>query len=374
MTRDDHGVNHESKAASVLIVDDTIETLRLLSDLLSEQGYDVRAVTNGRQALQSVESDPPDLVLLDIGLPEFDGYEVCRRLRASERSQDVPVIFITALADTADKVRAFEAGGVDYVTKPFQVEEVLARVKAHVALRRAQEDLADSLASLRALERLRDEMVRMVIHDMRSPLASLLMDLRFLKGSAGALGDDGQAAMQSALKAVREMTAMASDVLDVSRLEACSMPIERAVWDLTQMARDVCAALATTGIERAVDVESSGAANVTCDGALVRRVMENFVSNGIRYSPHDSPVRISIASGDGVVRVTVHDQGAGVALENREKIFGKFGTLEDRQESSYHSVGLSLPFCKLAIAAHGGTIGVDAAIPAGCTFWFELPA
>ena len=184
MTRDDHGVNHDAHAASVLIVEDTIDTLRLLSDLLSEQGYDVRAVTNGRQAIQAVERDPPDLILLDIGLPEVDGYEVCRHLRASERSQDVPVIFITALTDTVDKVRAFEAGGVDYVTKPFQVEEVLARVKTHVALRRARAELADSFARLRTLEHLRDEMVRMVIHDMRSPLASLLMDLRFLTGSA----------------------------------------------------------------------------------------------------------------------------------------------------------------------------------------------
>ena len=370
----DHGVNHEPHAASVLIVEDTIETLRLLSDLLSEHGYDVRAVTNGRQAIQAVERDPPDLILLDINLPEVDGYEVCRHLKAGDRSQDVPIIFITAMTDTADKVRAFETGGVDYVTKPFQVEEVLARVKSHVALRRARADLADSFTRLRTLEHLRDEMVRMVIHDMRSPLASLLMDLRFLAGSADALSDDGRAALQSALKAVREMTAMASDVLDVSRLEACSMPIERAVWDLTRMARDVCSVLETAGIERAVDVESAGAAEVMCDGALVRRVMENLVSNGIRYSPASSRVRISIASGNGAVRVAVHDQGAGVAPEAREKIFEKFGTLEDRQESSYHSVGLSLPFCKLAIEAHGGTIGVDAGVPAGCTFWFELPA
>jgi signal transduction histidine kinase len=374
MTVPDHRVDRETRAATVLIVDDTIDTLRLLSDLLSEQGYDVRAVTNGRQAIQAVERDPPDLILLDIGLPEVDGYEVCRHLRASERSHDVPVIFITALTDTVDKVQAFEAGGVDYVTKPFQVEEVLARVKAHVALRRARAELADSLTRLRTLEHLRDEMVRMVIHDMRSPLASLLMDLRFLAGSAKALSEDGQAALQSALKAVRELTAMASDVLDVSRLEAGSMPIERAVWDLTRMAREVCSVLETAGIERAVDVESAGAAEVTCDGALVRRVMENFVGNGIRYSPASTRVRISIASGNGAVRVAVHDQGAGVAPEDREKIFEKLGSLEDRRESSYHSVGLSLPFCKLAIEAHGGAIGVDSGVPAGCTFWFELPA
>ena len=167
--------------ASVLVVDDTIENLRLLSELLGEQGYEVRAVTNGRQALQAVEHDPPDLILLDINMPEMNGYEVCRRLKAQERSKDVPVIFLTALTDTADKVRAFDAGGVDYVTKPFQFEEVLARVKTHVALRRAQVELADSYTRLRALEQLRDDLVHMVVHDMRSPLPALLINLRLLR-------------------------------------------------------------------------------------------------------------------------------------------------------------------------------------------------
>src|SRR5262245_9875385 len=131
-------------AASVLVVDDTIENLRLLANMLEEHGYEVRPVTSGRQAVQAAERDPPDLILLDITMPEMDGFEVCRRLRAREGSKDVPVIFLTALTDTADKVRAFDMGGVDYITKPFQFEEVLARVRTHVALKRAQAALADS--------------------------------------------------------------------------------------------------------------------------------------------------------------------------------------------------------------------------------------
>ncbi len=170
--------------ASVLVVDDTVENLRVLSDLLGEQGYEVRAVTSGRQALQAVEHDPPDLILLDITMPDMDGFEVCRRLRATEWSKDVPVIFLTALTATADKLRAFDAGGVDYVTKPFQFEEVLARVRTHVALRRAQTALADSYKGLRALEQLRDDLVHMIVHDMRSPLTALQIDLNLLKGPA----------------------------------------------------------------------------------------------------------------------------------------------------------------------------------------------
>ena len=191
-------MNQEGHTASVLVVEDTIENLRLLSELLGAQGYEVRAVTNGRQAIQAVEREPPDLILLDINMPELNGYEVCRHLKAQERSKDVPVIFITALTDTVDKVRAFDAGGVDYVTKPFQIEEVLARVKTHIALRRAQAELADSYTRLRAVEQLRDDLVHMVVHDLRSPLSALLINLRLLE-SAATLGDDDRQILQSAV-------------------------------------------------------------------------------------------------------------------------------------------------------------------------------
>ena len=122
----------EASIGNVLVVDDTVDNLRLFSDLLGEQGYDVRAVTNGRQALVAAEQDPPDLILLDINMPDMNGYEVCRLLRAQERTKDVPVIFLTALTDTADKVRAFDAGGVDYVTKPIRPQEVIARMAVHM--------------------------------------------------------------------------------------------------------------------------------------------------------------------------------------------------------------------------------------------------
>ena len=357
--------------ASVLVVDDGVDNLRLLSDLLGRHGYEVRAVTTGRQALQAVEHDPPDLILLDITMPDMNGYEVCRRLKATDRSKDVPVIFLTSLTDTADKVRAFDAGAVDYVTKPFQFDEVLARVKAHVALRRAQADLADSYTRLRALEQLRDDLVRMVVHDMGSPLQALSINLLLLQG---AVSDDGRDILQSASKVAEELSQMISDLFDVGRLEECRMPIRLAVWDLSEMAGDVRAVLGTIDAERRIDIESAGAAEVSCDGALVRRVIENLLTNALRHTPTGSPIRISIASGEGRVRVAVHDQGRGVPPEATERIFDKFGTVETRHEAAYHSVGLGLAFCKLAIEAHGGTIGVTPGLPAGSTFWFELPA
>jgi sigma-B regulation protein RsbU (phosphoserine phosphatase) len=128
----------------ILIVDDTPANLRLLSQMLSAQGYRVRAVTSGARALESAGATPPSLVLLDIRMPEMSGYDVCERLKADERTRDVPVIFISALDDLQDKVHAFKAGGVDYITKPFQLEEVLVRVETHLALRRLQAQLQEA--------------------------------------------------------------------------------------------------------------------------------------------------------------------------------------------------------------------------------------
>ena len=140
--------------ASLLVVDDTLENLRLLGNMLGEEGYEVRPVSSGRQALQAVEHDPPDLVLLDVNMPGMDGYEVCRQLRAKDALKDVPVIFLTAWTDRAYMVRAFEVGGADYVTKPFLFEEVLARVATHLALRRVRVALAAQNERVRRLEQL----------------------------------------------------------------------------------------------------------------------------------------------------------------------------------------------------------------------------
>jgi len=373
-TSADGALNQEAAApACVLVVDDTIANLRLLSNMLSEEGYDVRAVTNGPQALQAVERDPPDVILLDITMPEMDGYEVCRRLKARDHSKDVPVIFLTALTDTADKVRAFDAGGVDYVTKPFQLEEVLARVKTQVALRQARVALAGSYRRLRTLEQLRDDLVHMVVHDMRSPLLALLVNLRVLKRPGSALDDESRETLEDAIQSAEALSRMANNLLDVSRLEDDKMPLQRAVWDLTQMACEVRSALGTLDRDRHIDIESPGVVTVTCDGALVRRVVENLVANGIGHTPSGSRLRISIAGGDDRVRVAVHDEGPGVPAEARERIFEKFESVETQGASSYHSAGLGLAFCKLAIEAHGGTIGVDSRMSAGSTFWFELP-
>ena len=234
--------------------------------------------------------------------------------------------------------------------------------------------LAESFQRLRALEELRDNLVHMIVHDMKSPMGALLIRLKLLKGPVATLGGDSQEDLREAVDAVEVLNRMANDLLDVNRLEEGKMPIEQTVWDLTRMGAEVRATLGAMDRERQIDIESAGTVEVTCGGAIIRRVMENFVSNAIKHTPAGSRVRIAIARRDGRARVEVHDEGHGLPPGASEKIFEKFVTIKNRHERTYHSTGLGLTFCKLAIEAHDGTIGVESRVPAGSTFWFELPA
>lgn len=367
-------MNSISPSASILVVDDTVENLRLLVSMLDESGYEVRPVISGKQALQAAERDPPDLILLDINMPEMNGYEVCSRLKANPKLKDIPVIFLTALNEISDKVKAFGEGGIDYITKPFQIEEVQARVRTHVALRRAGLELARSYERLCSLEKLRDDLVHMVVHDMRSPLMVLCGHLALLEGQSGKeLTDESRTDLRAAIVASQVLNRMANDLLDVSRIEEGKMPLDPTRVDVGAMAASVADGFSYVARSRAIRANVAGNVEAICDEDLIRRVIENLVTNGIKHTPASGAIRIDVEEREGKVRVAVVDQGPGVPAEARERIFDKYETASARRERTYHSVGLGLAFCRMAVEAHGGSIGVDSGETVGSVFWFELP-
>jgi two-component system, sensor histidine kinase and response regulator len=360
-------------AGSILVVDDTAENLRLLANMLGDKGFEVRPVTSGRLALQAAERSAPDLVLLDINMPEMDGYEVCRKLKENERLREIPVIFLTALTETADKLKAFNMGGVDYISKPFQIDEVLARVKVHLALRRAQRELASNYDRLLELEKVRDHLVHLMVHDMRSPLMVIMSNLELIRMM---LGDDVSADVASgfdgAASGIKTLTDMTNDLLDVSKMEEGKLTLKLESCDVLGLARDVAKGISMLDSNRRITIDQDGSVLASCDSGVVRRIFQNLMSNAIKHTPDGTSVRVTAIETGATVRVSVIDKGQGVPVEAREKIFEKFGAVQTRQDRKYHSVGLGLAFCKLAVQAHGGKIGVDQADGGGSVFWFEL--
>jgi len=359
----------------ILVVDDTPANLRLLSGMLKDEGYKVRPVPNGKLALRAAETDPPELILLDINMPEMDGYEVCERLKGDERLKEIPVIFISALHETMDKVKAFSVGGVDYVTKPFQFEEVQARVETHLKIRRQALELEERYVQLQKLEELRDNLVHMIVHDLRNPLTAMSGYAEILEmGEGQNLSDDGRQHLEQVIEATDMMIEMVSSLLDVNKMESGEIELRPEECDLSSTAKAVLQNLQSLKGDRELSLETpDDPVTLVCDPELIRRTVQNLVGNSLKFTPAGGSVRMRIERMGGKARVSVTDTGPGIPPEYQGKIFEKFGQVEMRKQSQKHSTGLGLSFCKLAIEAHGGTIGVDSEADKGSTFWFELP-
>ena len=346
-------------AQRILIVDDTPANVLLLVRMLMQRGYQTQSVLSGKQALAAAHADRPDLILLDITMPEMNGYEVCEQLKADAALKDIPVIFISALSETIDKVKAFRVGGVDYVTKPFQFEEVYARIQTHLQLRR--------------LEKLRDDLTHMVVHDLRNPLAVIFIFLDILElKEAQNLSASTRNFITLARQSAEDLHNLISSILDVSKINAGEMKLQRVPCDLAALLRDLVAPLQTLPGKRTVTFEVAEAARtVTADLSLIRRVLQNLLSNALKYTPAGGAVRIVATAVPHAVRIAVTDTGPGIAAEQQERIFEKFGQIEDGKNRL--GTGLGLTFCKLAVEGHGGHIGVESKVGAGSTFWLTLP-
>lgn len=377
-------MNSVHEKAVVMVVDDTPANLELLAEILHRQGYGVVEFPRGAMALRAAAQNPPDLILLDVMMPELDGFEVCRQLKADERLKDIPVLFISALDDTANKVRAFAAGGLDYISKPFQEEEILARVRTHLSLRRQQlnirrqkEQLEHSYERLRELEEQRDQLVLMIIHDMRSPLTGILgyaelLEMK-LQNKTGCVELIKYA--KEILGSGRNLHGMITTLLDISRMESKEMPLEKAFCDLRHVVSQALNSLGAL-VREATIVYSPPVEGMTvfCDSEITRRIVENLTANAIKFTGKNGLVRIDLSHEENGVKVTVSDTGPGIPVAYHQRIFEKFGQVAARQDRKKYSTGLGLTFCKLAVEAQGGQIGVQSEVEKGCSFWFILPA
>lgn len=357
-------------SGTVLIVDDDPLCRTLLRHTLQGRGgHRVLEATSGDEAWALLQSEPVDVVLLDVVMPGLDGFSLCGLIKSSPDLAATAVILLTSLCDRDHRLHGVAEGANDYIIKPADPDELIFRVRNAVFDRRLLDHSKSTVAELRKLERLRDNLTHMLIHDLRSPLGAVLVTLEMIREEP--LDDGLVACLDEAITTSRRMAEMLNGMLDVTRLEQDQLPLDRSVFNLSQL---VTEAQGMLGVMLKDRVElSSDDIRLQCDGGLIRRVFLNLMSNAVKFSPARSTVQVRVRHGDGVARCEVLDHGPGLGEEQRGRLFEKFSCEPTEGSRRYHSAGLGLYFCRLAVEAHRGRIGVDSQPGQGANFWFELP-
>ena len=360
----------------ILVVDDEKNNRLLLKAILEVKGYQVSEAEDGEQALHIVMKDPPDVILLDVMMPGIDGYEVCRRLKNDIKTASIPILMVTALSERSDRIKGIEAGANEFLSKPIDHHEVVLRVHNAVYSKHLFDQLQEDFERLKELESLRDNLTHMIIHDLRQPITVISGYFQLLKLQAGdSTTESERDIFEQVSRAVNMLIKMVESLLDVTRLEAGKMPLNLSQCDLNELVKEAVETLGPLKDNHNVCIKSSDdLTSAFCDMDLIRRVIANLVGNAVKYTPKGTEIRITVESNELQSRIAVSDNGAGIPKEYHDKIFDKFGQVKSRQEGKKYSTGLGLTFCKLAVEAHGGEIGVESESGKGSTFWFLLPS
>lgn len=363
----------QGTAGRILIVDDDEKSRRLLTDLLEVQGYETFQACNGREALEKAPQVEPDVILLDVMMPDVDGIRVCEQLRADPVFAPTQVLMITALRDREHRVAGIQAGANDFLSKPVDTQELQLRVRNAVWCKRLYDEAQRSYRALRELEALRDQWVHMFAHDLRSPLMVVDMGLDLLAMGDAPEDDIPVVEQIPTLKAeVARVADMVNSMLDASKLETTDLPLQPAEIDLSALAGAVVQRLKPLFTQRQVDVHTEpDSVTATLDSQLIERVLVNLLLNAVKYTSPDGRIRLSIRDAAEEVRVEIQDDGTGIAASAQSNLFKKFAPVDAIRRKS--STGLGLFFCKMAVEAHGGCIGAESALGEGSLFWFTLP-
>jgi len=389
----------ELSPGRVLVVDDTAANVRLLTGILKLEGFEVFGAHSGPEALQQISEVTPDVVLLDVMMPEMDGFEVCARIRSNSSTAHLPIVMVTALQETRDRVRALETGADDLLSKPVDEVEVVARVRSLVKAKRGRDALQKAYSDLQEAEQMRDSLASMLVHDLRTPLTTMLVSLDLLRSngdssptpsaeastapaSAGSQDEWQQQVFEMCARSGRHMLSLVNELLDVSRLESGEMPLHRSAVEVQALVEDAVAHVQgqARGNSNALHIEiAPGLPVMWADGDLLRRVLVNLLGNAVKFTRPGTQVGLSVTSPsaaalpDRSLLFTVRDEGEGVPQEDQNRIFDKFAQAGNRRNKRRVSSGLGLTFCKLAVEAHGGRIWVESEVGKGSTFFFSVP-
>ncbi|MEB3226101.1 MAG: response regulator [Synechococcus sp.] len=351
----------------ILIVDDVPENLQLLSEILVDKGHEVRQVINGGQALKAVAADPPDLILLDIKMPVLDGYAVCRKLKENPDTAKIPIIFISALNDVFDKVKAFSLGGVDFINKPFDMYEVLIRVENQLKILRNAQELEEKNKELEQINKDLKSFNYMVSHDLRRPLTKLLGFCEILSSENTISDPETLEILDIIGHSAQEMNSIISDLMRLAEIKERKLILEKI--NLSEMATEIIEILRLEAPDRQVDVSITPEMYVKGDRRLLRMALENLLENAWKYTGKVSNAQIEFYPVDSQT-YCIQDNGAGFSMAQQEDLFLPFKRLHN--QSDFEGTGIGLAIVKRIIDVHRGKIWAEGYLNQGTKFYFDL--
>lgn len=370
-------ININPSDYKILVVDDVMPNVLLLKVILSNEHFNVVTASNGMAAIDMAHKEHPDLILLDVMMPDITGYGVAERLRAEEDTAEVPIIFLTALNSSEDVVRGFRMGGNDFISKPFNKEVLIARVKYQLSLVAAKRVILKQNEELTRTIEGRDKLYSVIAHDLRSPFSTVKMTLNMLVEvvSAELIGDDMYNMLSMANTQTEEVFSLLDNLLkwtksQVGRLNvvAQNFKVDEIVISVLEIFRQVAKAKDIT-----VEIGECPSLNIYADIDMFKTVLRNFLSNAIKFSHEGGKVIVSVVEEGDFAKVSVRDFGCGISEEDQAKLFhtkthfSKYGT--NNEEGS----GLGLLLCQDFAEKNGGWVKLESVLGEGSTFSFTIP-
>lgn len=368
-------------ARRVLVVDDNPANRALAQGTLEDEGYGVLLAESGAEALVLFERERPDCVLLDVRMPQMDGFEVCKRIRALPSGAETPIVFLTALRDVDTFDEALRAGGDDFLTKPVRPTELVVRVQAAMQLRKLRLELREHYDLLRhqrddlmRLQLQKERLMSFIVHDLKNPVNAMDLHAQVLLRSKD-LTERARESVTQIRAEARQLTRLIMNLLDLGKADEGKLTIQRTNVDLRALLEEVRSEIGITArareVELGVELETE---SVEADPDLLRRMLANLTENAVRHAPTNTRVMLSAKKEGDLTAIRVTDEGKGIAPELRERIFEPFVQLDDKGGSgnTRGGRGLGLAFCKLVAEAHSGTVRVEDTVT-GATLCVRLP-
>lgn len=387
-------IEPDTRKPLLLVVDDIPDNVQFLAARLRSKGYQVAAASGGADALRMVEIKKPDLILLDVQMPEMDGFEVCRRMQSNSETKSIPIIFLTARTELEDIVEGLNIGAVDYITKPFHSSELLTRVKTHLDLKYARDLLLEKNKELYTLNKKllqlnteKNEFLGVAAHDLKNPLGAVrwLVDL-LLKDFNDLPKERIEEILLNIKDSIGRMNGIVMNLLDVNAIEEGKLNVEPEPVRVLVAIADVVALFEERANNKNIRVNlqnnlPNNMVTLYINSDIFTQIIENLLSNAIKYSPQNTLVTVGLSVNEKednkqVLVLSVNDEGPGITRKDRDRLFDKFARLSAKPTAGEHSTGLGLFIVKKLVELSNGEVWCKSNPDAGekgATFFCELP-